>query len=881
MSPMPPAVPRWVRRLVLLFRRDAAERSMDAELRYHIECETAERVRTGMAPEEARRQAMRDFGSVEAVKEYARDARGLRPLEDLVFDLRYAVRTLRRSAALTSAMVLTFALGIGAASAIFSVAYGILMRPLPYANSERLVVLWERNVPRNRDQNVVSVDNFEAWRDGAQAFDAMAALVPRAVTLAAGGSPERVVGAEVSPGYFDLLGVAPARGREFAPADARSGAAGVVILSDGLWRRRFGGDPAVVGRALSVGGQPHTIVGVMPNIEPPRFGWLGEQQLWFPFVPSAENRAWGRFLLVVARLRAGTTLDAARAEMATIAERRSREAAANREWGVTVTPLAQQITGAVRAPLIVVLCAVGLLLLMAVVNVATLMLSLTRRRGQELAMRRALGATDGRLFRQLFAQSAVVGVFGGCAGLLVAVPGVRALTGLLPADVPRMDAIRLDAPVLFAASLIAVAATLAFGSVAAVRGRSSRAVAGPAANGIAYTRVRARAGGGTLVAVEVALGLALSLMALLMMRSFVALRGVDLGFSPDGVTLARLALPGDRYRSPASQRAFFAALLERVRALPGVDSAGIISARPFGGLGPATTVRDAREPLAPGALPPVTDIRFADAGFFRTLRMPTTRGVLFEGGNLAGPPEAVINESLAEAVWPGLDPVGRDLAIEINGGTTARIVGVVADHHLMDVRTPVRPAAYLLEPRYPDVQRDLVVRSSLPEEALVSSLRAAVAELEPSLPLYQLTTMSQLVDRSLAGDRFTTALLGAFALVALMLAAVGIFGVFSADVTERRREIGVRVALGAGSWRVVTLLLRRALTRAVAGIIAGAFVALLLARFMTSLLFGVRPADPGSFAAVAVLLLAIAAGATLIPAIKALRSSPLDVLRTD
>jgi putative ABC transport system permease protein len=877
---LPPFMPRWMRRLVLFLRRNAAERSMDAELRHHIECETAERVRAGMAPEEARRRARRDFGSVEAVKEYARDARGVRPLEDLVFDLRYAVRMLRRNAALTSAMVLTFALGIGAASAIFSVVYGILMRPLPYAHADRLVVLWERNLPRNRDQNVVSVDNFDAWRDSAEAFDAIAALVPRAVTLAAGGPPERVVGAEVSPGYFELLGVAPAHGREFAAAEARPGAAGVVILSDGLWRRRFGGDPAIVGRVLSVGGQPHTIVGVMPDVEPPRFGWLGEQQLWFPFVPSAENRAWGRFLLVVARLRADRSLDAARAEMAAIAERRSREVAANQEWRVTVTPLAQQITGTVRAPLVVLLSAVGLLLLMAVVNVATLMLSLTRRRGQELAMRRALGATDGRLFRQLFAQSAVVGVVGGCVGLLVAVPGVRALTASLPADVPRVAAIRLDAPVLLATSFVAIAATLAFGSAAAIRGRSARGPAG-ASYAIGDTRAPARAGGGTLVAVEVALGLALSLMALLMMRSFVALRAVDLGFSSDGVTLARLALPGERYRSPASQRAFFASLLERVRALPGVDSAGIISARPFGGLGPATTVRDAGAGLAPGVLPPVTDVRFADAGFFRTLRMATTRGDLFGDENLAGSPQAVVNESLAAAVWPGQDPVGRHLAIEINGGTTATIVGVVADHHLMDVRTPVRPAAYLSEPRYPDVQRDLVVRGGVPADTLVSSLRAAVAALEPSLPLYQVTTMSQLVDTSLAGDRFTTALLGAFALVALMLAAVGIFGVFSADVTQRRREIGVRIALGAGSWRVVRLLLRRALARAMAGIVAGAIVALLLARSMASLLFGVGPADPASLASVAVLLLAIAGGATLIPALNALRSSPLDVLRTD
>ena len=616
------ALLRWLRRLRLLLRRDAVERSMDAEMRHHLECETAEYIRQGMAPDEARRRAARDFGGVDAVKEAARDARGGRSLEDLVLDLRYSARLLRRNAGFTTVAVLTFALGIGAASAIFSVVYGILVRPLPYAHADRLVVLWERHVPRNRDQNVVSVENFEAWRDSAQAFDRMAALVPRPVTLVEGGTPERSSGAEVSPGYFELLGVSPVHGREFAGADARPGAAGVVILSDGYWRRRFAGDPSVVGRVLSISGQPHTIVGVMPNIEPPRFGWLGEQQLWFPFVPTAENRAWGRFLLVVARLRPDVTLDRARAEMAAIAERRSREIPANEGWQATVTPLAQQITGDVRTPLVVLLCAAGLLLLMAVTNVATLTLSLTRRRAHELAMRRAIGATDGRLFRQLFTQSALLGALGGGAGLLTAVPGVGLLVALLPPDVPRVDAIRVDAPVLLAASVIAVAATIAFGSVAAIRGRRAAVFTGSAGD----HRASARAGGGTLVVVEVALALALSLMALLMVRSFVALRAVDLGFTSDGVTIARVALSGDRYRSPVSQRAFFAALLDRVRALPGVESAGVISARPFGGLGPATIVSDPRKPPPRDGLAPVTDVRFADAGFFHALEMAPTRG---------------------------------------------------------------------------------------------------------------------------------------------------------------------------------------------------------------------------------------------------------------
>ena len=853
---------------------------MDAEMRFHLECEAAEYVRQGSAPDEARRRAAREFGGLEALKEDARDARGGRPLEDLVLDLRYATRVLRHNPGFTIAAVLTFALGIGAASAIFSVVYGVLVRQLPYAHADRLVVLWEWHLPTSKDQNVVSVDNFEGWRDSARAFDGMVAVVPRPVTLIEGGTPERVTGAEISPGYFDLLGVAPARGREFTSADAAPGAADVVILSDGYWRRRFGGDPSVVGRALSVGGRPHTIVGIMPDVEPPRFGWLGEQPLWFPFVATNENRAWGRFLLVIARLRPDATLGQARAEMLAIADRRSREAAANEGWSATVTPLARQITGDVRTPLIVLLGAVSLLLLMAVTNVATLMLSLTRRRAPELAMRRAIGATDSRLFRQLFTQSALLGAIGGAVGLLTAAPGVRLLVMLLPPDVPRVDSIRLDTPVLLTASGIAVLATIAFGTVAAIRGRSSAALAASSQGN--ERRISPRSGGGTLVAVEIALGLALSLMAMLMARSFIALRAVDLGFTSERVVVARVGLPGDRYRSSASQRAFFTTLLERVRALPGVESASVISARPLGGLGPATSVSDPRQPAVPASQAPVVDVRFAEAAYFRTLGIRISRGTTFDERDVAaGPPQAVISESMARMLWPDQDPVGRELHIVINGGITATIVGVAGDVHLMDARTSSRPAVYLSASRFPSEQRDLVVRAGGTPEGIVPSLRAAAAALLPGLPLYQVTTLPRLVSTSLAAERFATILLGAFALVAVTLAAVGIVGVFSADVAHRRKEIGVRLALGARSSGIVFMLLRQSLARAVAGVIAGAAIALLLARSMGSMLFGVRATDPISLVTVAAVLLGVAVCATLVPAIHAIRQSPVAVLRGD
>ena len=564
------AISRWMRRILLVIHGRSVEQSMDDELRYHIECEVAERMNAGEPADAARLSAIRDFGGLERFKEQARDARGTRPAEDFLADLRNAARVLRRNAGFTTAAMLTVALGIGAAGAIFSVVYGVLLRPLPYADPERLVVVWERNIPRNQDRNVVSAANFEAWRDRNHVFDGMAALVPRPVTLVNGDAPERVMGAEVSTGYFHLLGVAPFLGRDFNTADA-AGDRDSVILSHGFWMRRFGGDPSVVGRSLQVSGKPSTIVGVMPaSFEPPRFGWLAIQDLWFPFVTTPENRAWGRFLLVVARLRPGTSLENARSEMAILGQQMATESPGNKGWGVTVITLAEQITGDVRTAFFIVLAAAGLLLAIAVTNVATLMLSLMRRRAQELATRRAIGATDRRLFWQLWTESGLLGVCGTAVGLLSLVPGVRLLLSLAPPDVPRLQSIRVDPPILMAVAGVAFLAIAACGAVTAVLGRSAADAFRPI--GGSDIRATPRAGGATLIAAEIAVALALSVMATLMARSFAILRAVDLGFATNGVVAARVALVGPRSKSPASQQAFFETLLERVRGLPGVHS---------------------------------------------------------------------------------------------------------------------------------------------------------------------------------------------------------------------------------------------------------------------------------------------------------------------
>jgi predicted permease len=850
---------------------------MDDELRHHLDCEVADRMRSGVSEEEARRTALADFGAVDVVKQDARDARGTRPLQDFATDVAYGARVLRRRPGYTAAAVLTFALGGGASSAIFSVVYGVLLRPLPYADPGRLVVLWERNAERGAERNVVSVSNFEAWRDRSRSFEGMAALVPSPVTLTGAGAPERIKGVEVSPGYFGLLGVAPALGRDFEPGDEQAGNVRGVILSDQLWKRRFGADPAVVGRTLQIDGAPHAVIGVMPAaFTPPRFFWLGDQEMWLPFRATPETRSWGRFLLVVARLKAAMPLEQARAEMVVLADGLAREVKADEGWSVSVVPLAAQITGDVRATLLVLQAAMALLLLIAVANVAGLSLSQTARRAPEFATRRLLGATGERLFRQLLAQSALVALTGATLGALVAPPAVRLLLRFAPAGLPRLDSVRVDAPVLLVTLAVALVATLAFGAVAA---RGSRGEASGLLVADAGGRISARGSAGALVVAEIGIAVALGVMASLTARSFASLRAVPLGFTAEGVVAARGALPPDA-KSPERQRALFAVALDRVRALPGVQAATLANARPFGGPGPATDVRDARLGEDGSGAAVVADVRHVDAAFFRTLRVPLVRGATFDAAeSVDGPPRVVISEALRDALWPGQDPIGRSLHLKLSGGVTAEVIGLAGDVHLADVRTPPRPTAYLAHVRFPDGVRDLIVRTDGDPEGSGPTLAGAVAAVAPGATLYQVTPLRRLVASTLDADRFAAYLLSAFAALALALSAVGVFGVISSEVARRRKEIGIRMAVGARPTAVMAMLLRETLGRAALGVAAGAVLALALARLMKSLLFGVQPHDPLSFLAVSTVVAGAVIAATLVPAVQGLRASPLRALR--
>ena len=865
-----------VLRLTGMVRRGGIERRLDAEMQFHIDMLTEQHVRAGRSPDDARRLALASFGGTERFKDDARDEYRSRLGDELVQDVRYALRVVRRNPGFATAAALTFALGIGASTAMFSVVHGVLLRPLPYADPGRLVVLWERDVARSHDRNVVAVPNFEAWRERARSFEGMAALVPLPATIAGAPNPERVMGAEVSPGYFRMLGVVPALGREFTADEERSGGSPVLVLSDGFWRSHFGGDSGVIGKTLPIDGRSHTIIGVMPAaFDPPQFGWLIDQAFWRPFGPTDGNRSWGRFLLVVARLKPQVPVEAARRELASIAVERAREQRSNEGWSTTVVSLSDQITGDVRLPLLVLLGAVGLLLLMAITNVANLTLGLVRRRGHELVVRRAIGATTSRILRQIVTQSAVVGVIGCALGLVAAVFGVQALMAMLPPEMPRTTSIRIDGAVLLFTAAASLVSALVVGATAAWRADRESGVALRESG-----RTAARLRGGALVTAEIALGLVLTVLAGLTMRTFAALRAADLGFSAERVVVARVGISGQRYASPQAQRAFFDALLARVRALPGVQVASTVNTRPFSGIGPATTVGNATAPSSGDSV--IADVRFADPMLFQTLRIPLIAGTTFDARDaIDAPPRVIINQTMARKLWPNDSPLGKRARVLLFDGITPEVIGVVGDVRLADARTPARSTAYLADTKFTSGSRDLIVRTSGEPEALTAAVRAVVTSLDPSVPVYQVSTLDGLIGRTLARDRFTAVLLAAFAIVSLVLAGVGIYGVFAGDVAQRRKEIGIRVALGAPSAGVIALVMRRAVVRAAAGVALGTVGALVAARAMASLLYGVGSADPVSFGGVAVLLLLVAIAATLVPALRAARVSPLIAIRTD
>jgi predicted permease len=873
-----------------LVLRRRAERELDEELTAYLELTVAEKLRDGADPAAARRQALLELGGAEQVKEGVRDVRAGIVVETAVRDLRYGLRSLARTPAFTAAAVLALALGIGGATAIFSVVNAVLLRPLPFADPERLVVvLHERTNP-------VAPANYFDWKRKAASFTAMGAADYWTPNLTGLDAPESILAIQATSELLPMLGVAPRLGRFFLKEEEEAGAH-VAVLSDRLWKRRFASDPSLVGRQVSLNGEAYTVVGVMPpGFEFPPF-WARGTELWAPLPLRLSRRAAsreGRSLRVFARLKPRIPLAAARAEIAAITARLEKEyPGTNRN--VHVNALEEIVVGDVRTPLIVLLCAVGCVLLIACANVAHMLLARATSRGKELALRAALGAGRARLVRQLLTEVLVLAFSGGAAGVLLAAAAVRLLKTLGPSDIPRIETAGLDSGALAFALATSVLTGLAFGLVPALKASLSDPAGALRDGGRGGTEGPARSRlRGLLVASEFGLSMVLLVGAGLLVRSFAALRSLDPGFDPRGLLTLTVSVTGSPEAEPGRRAAFYEEALRGIRALPAVSEAGAINHLPLGGdtwLWPFAVEGRASE--GPGQSPHAV-YRVVLPGYFKAMRIPLLRGRdVGPGDRLGAPGVVVVNDWLARHYWPGEDPLGKRITLDDRPSPDANwltVVGVAKNTARGDWSAEPenemylsyeQTREYLERPTSVFTYMTFVARARGNPAALVSDVRGVIRSLAPGVTIGSVQTMEQVVSGATAEPRFYSLLLVAFAGSALTLAAVGIYGVMSYAVSRRTHEIGIRVALGAERRDVMRLVVGQGMGPALSGAAAGLGAALLLTRLMQSLLYGVRATDALTFLAAGPLLAAVALGASYLPARRAMRIDPLTALRSD
>ncbi|NIR43365.1 MAG: ABC transporter permease [Gemmatimonadetes bacterium] len=813
-------------------------------------------------------------------------------MESIWQDVRFGVRKLARNPAFAAITVLTLALGIGANTAIFSVVYDVLLRPLPFEDPDRLVMVWEHAIERNRTQNVVSPANYLEWKDQNRVFEDMAAMFSRGAVLSGPDGPQRIQASLVQPGYFEILGVDAALGRVFTPEEGVEGNDRVTVLSHGLWQRRFGGDPEIIGRTVTVEGIEHTVVGVAPaGFEGIRFrpqaaafrsDWLQAQDLWVPLTLGEDARSsYGRSLFVLARLAPDVSLEQAQAEMKTIAGRLEEAHDFNAGWTANVVPLHSQVVGNARPALLILVAAVGLVLLIACANVANLLLAHASARGREIAVRGALGAGRRRLLRQMITESLILALAGAAVGVVFAVWGIEALVALSPGDIPRLENVGLSWPVLAFTAGVALVAALLSGVVPALQASRTDLQAPLREGGRGGTELSGRRARRGLVVTEMALAVVLLIGAGLIMRSFWALWQVDPGFQAERLISAQVTLRGSDYTGMRGRAEFADRLLERVRGLPGVESAATTVARPLGGgLAPGTSFWPTDRPTPSPGDRPTADIRMISPEYFRTMGIPLLRGREFDSRDGPdSPPVIIINRTAAATHWPDQDPIGKRMVVRMGDETPREIVGVVGDVRHSELGVAPRAKIYFPHTQLNFPWMDIMVRTASDPATLVPALRREVQALDPNLPVYSVKRMNAVVSESVAHERFSTLLMAGFAFVALVLAAVGIYGVMAYSVNQRTQEIGVRIALGAESGKVLTLVVREGMSLALLGVAIGLAVGFGLARLLSSQLYQISAADPFTFSAVALILALTALLACWFPAWRAARTDPVDALR--
>jgi putative ABC transport system permease protein len=797
-------------------------------------------------------------------------------------EIRYAVRLMLRSPGFTLVAVATLAIAIGASTAIFTLVNAVLLRPLPYREPDRLVVVWERNAARNSHRNVVASSNFLRWREQARVFEGMAALATDSVTLAGQGEPEALRIQWVSAALFRLLGVGTVRGRTFLEEEDRP-KPDRLLISHRLWQRKFGGDEAVVGRAVQIDGQPWTIVGVLP----PEFSILDrEVDLWRPL--GLSPAAWqprGRGLRVVARVAEGVSFEKAQSEMETVAARlRAEFPDFNAGWSVNVVPLAEQLTGSVRPALLVLLGAVGCLVLIGAANIASLLLMRATFRQREMAVRAALGASQGRLLRQLIVESVALALVGGAAGLLLAVWATDLLAGVAIRQLalPSTATIAIDRLVLSFALVVSALTGLLFGAVpalAASRPQLVETLKG-ASRSIAGSRhARARQ---LFVVGEVALAFVLLAGAGLMVRSLDRLLRTDPGFRPDRVLTLQVGLPASRYPEDHQRVAFFKTLAENLERHPSVEAAGAISFLPMTGLASRTRFWITDRPEPPAAEKPSTEVRVVSHQYFKAMGIRLLRGRLFDEREAAGSPRVlIVNETLARQYWPDEDPIGKRLSISWDEVPFDTVVGVVGDvkHDALDGAPS--PMIYWPHTRVDYPGMGIVVKTTGDPLALAGAAVSEVRALDRDQSVSGIRSLDDILSQSTARRRLIMRLLAVFAAIALLLAGLGIYGVVAYTMTERRYELGVRVALGAEPRRLVAGMVGQGLALAGTGMVAGLLGAMAATRYLASLLYGVGATDPATFVAIATLGAGVAALASYLPARRALRLDPMIALRNE
>ena len=793
----------------------------------------------------------------------------------MLSDFRYGIRKLSRTPGFSVIAILALALGIAANTSIFSVVNAVLLRPLPYKDPARLVYIWEVSPRSGNRTNVANPGNFYEWSDRNRSFEQLAAWVPSPANLTGQGEPEQVKGAYVTGGFFPVLEISPALGRNFSKEEAQPNGPDAVIISDGLWKRRFGGDRGVIGKRVQVDGKETTIVGVAPA----GFAYPASSDMWSPMAPK---RKWeGRYLSVVARLKPGIEAGAAQSDMDAInAQLRAEHPNFNAKWGINVMPMKDYETKDVRLALLVLLGAVGFVLLIACANVANLMLIRASGRAREIAVRASIGAGRWDIARQLLVESFTLSGAAGLLGLLLSVWLTDVLLAMTPESlsVHRFEHVGLDWRVLLFTVGASLATGLLFGLAPAIRAsrldlydalKSSRAPSG----GLRKNTLRA-----SLVVAEVALSLILLIGAGLLGRSFIQLVSVAPGFEPEHTLTLNVEFFN---RKPDQAASMLETMLERLRSIPGVRAVGSAHFLPMTGMLSATGFRLADRPKPAPGDEPVCEVSVITSGYFTAMGMPVLRGRPFEARDRAGtPPLAVVNDALARKYFPNEDPVGKRILIQWgHPDVPYEIVGVVGDIHSRGLNKEASPTAYIHNLQEPLTGAHLVIRTGGDPMQIANAVKGEIRAMDPNIPVSNMRSLDYYVSSSVAGERFNAILVGGFALFALALAAIGVFGVISYTVTQRIQEIGIRMALGARSEDVSRLVIGEGMMLAGIGIAIGVLGALGLTRFLSTLLFGVKPTDLLTFVAVSAALAIAALLAAWLPARRAARVDPMIALR--